>query len=151
GMAGYVGQVLMDRNAPADLCVPARQALASAAKLERKGRIAPALTPRFAPSCSEELLRGAGELARKTGWLVQTHLCETRREVELVAELFGGAKYLDVYEAAGLVGPRSVFGHGVWLDPADRAKLAKVQAVVAHCPLANRFLEAGEMERSAAL
>jgi guanine deaminase len=151
GMGGYVGQVLMDRGAPAELCVPAREGLASAAKLESIGRIAPAVTPRFAVACSEEMLRGAGELARKTGWLMQTHLCETRREIELVAELFGGARYLDVYEAAGLLGARSVFGHGIWLDDSDRAKLARAGAVVAHCPAANRFLEAGEMDRAAAL
>jgi guanine deaminase len=151
GMGGYVGQVLMDRGAPAELCVPAREGLASAARLEGQGRIAPAVTPRFAVACSEALLRGAGELVRKTGWLAQTHLCETQREIELVAELFGGARYLDVYEGAGLLGARSVFGHGVWLDDADREKLARARAVVAHCPTANRFLEAGEMDCAAAL
>ncbi len=64
GMSGYVGQVLMDRNAPAELVVPAREALASAAALKAVGRISPAVTPRFAVTCSEEMLHGAGELAK---------------------------------------------------------------------------------------
>jgi guanine deaminase len=151
GMSGYVGQVLMDRNAPAELLVPARQALASAAGLKTVGRISPAVTPRFAVTCSEEMLRGAGELAKKTGWLVQTHLAETVRECELVTELFGGESYVGVYEKAGLLGAKTVLGHGIWLGDEDHSRLRKAGAVIAHCPTANRFLEAGEMDRARAL
>jgi guanine deaminase len=151
GMSGYVGQVLMDRNAPAELLVPAREALASAAALKAVGRISPAVTPRFAVTCSEEMLRGAGELAKKTGWLVQTHLAETVRECALVAELFAGESYAVVYEKAGLLGAKTVLGHGIWLGDEDHARLRQAGSVIAHCPTANRFLEAGEMDRARAL
>ncbi len=97
------------------------------------------------------MLVGAGELAKKTGWLVQTHLAETVRECERVAELFGGESYALVYEKAGLLGPRSVLGHGIWLGDEDHSRLRSAGAVIAHCPTANRFLEAGEMDRARAL
>src|SRR5690606_5179300 len=83
GFRGVVGQVLMDQQAPADLLRPAHQLLAEAASLEAVGRIEPAVTPRFAVSCSRELLAGAGRLARHRGWAVQTHLAETVEECEL--------------------------------------------------------------------
>jgi guanine deaminase len=151
GMGGYVGQVLMDRNAPSELLVPAKESLASAARLAPRGRIVPAVTPRFAITSTEELLQGAGDLARKTGSPIQTHLSETSREVERVSELFNGRSYVDVYKQAGLLGPRSILGHGIWLGDGDHRVLNESGAVVAHCPTANRFLEAGEMDRARAL
>jgi guanine deaminase len=151
GMGGYVGQVLMDRNAPTELLRPAREALANAAKLESRGRISPAVTPRFALSCSDEMLRGAAALADKTGWLVQTHLAETVREIEAVEGMYPGESYVEVYGNRGLMGIRTVLGHGVWLNDDDLERLRLTGAVIAHCPTANRFLEAGEMSRGRAL
>lgn len=151
GLGGYVGQVLMDRGAPAELVRPAGQLITEAAKLAGLGRIAPAVTPRFAISCSDDLLRASGELAAATGWLVQTHLAETRAEIREVERLFGGLRYAEVYQRAGLLGPRSVLGHGIHLDDQDRAQIAQAGSVVAHCPTANRFLRAGAMDREAHL
>lgn len=146
GMRGHVGQVLMDRGAPPDLVRPAAQLLGEAAALRGSGRITPAVTPRFALACSEELLRGSGALAARTGWLVQTHLCETRPECERVGELFAGTGYTEVYRRAGLLTPRSVLGHGIWLGDADRRVLAASGSIIAHCPAANTFLNAGSMD-----
>ena len=150
GMRAIVGQVLMDQHAPAELCRPAAQLLREAASLPGRGRVEPAVTPRFAVSCSGELLEGAGRLAKSTGWPVQTHLSETRGEVDLVADLHGGLGYLEVYDRAGLLGERSVLGHGIWLKESERARLAMTKSVVAHCPTANLFLQAGQMSRAAA-
>ncbi len=148
GISGHVGQVLMDRHAPGYLTRPAQQLLEEAANLKAVGRVQPAVTPRFAVTCSEELLRGAGELATATGWLVQTHLSETRAECELVSRLFPGRSYTQVYEETGLLTPRTVLGHGIWLDEGERTLLAKNGCAIAHCPTANRFLAAGEMPRA---
>lgn len=151
GLAGCFGQVLMDRTpqSPPELARPAKQLLAEAAKFGAIGRLRPAVTPRFAVSCTRELLAGAGELAAATGWPVQTHLAETTDECELVGRLFDGASYTTVYQAAGLLTPRSILGHGIWLDGADRATLRAAGSTIAHCPTANLFLGAGRMDLAA--
>jgi guanine deaminase len=77
---------------------------------------------------------------------MQTHVAENRAELAWVAELFPDARsYLDVYARAGLIGPRSVFAHGIWLDADDHALLARERAQVAHSPSSNLFLGSGLM------
>lgn len=151
GMAGYVGMVLMDQNAPGGLLVPASAGLSQASSLRGHGRISPAVTPRFAVSCSRQLLEGAGVLAARTNWLVQTHLAETRRECELVRRLHGAVTYTDLYRECGLLTPRTILGHGIWLDDEQRAKIGTAGSAIAHCPTANRFLDAGVMKRYEAI
>lgn len=151
GVRAAIGQVLMDRRAPADLVRPAPQLLKEAASLRPRGRVAPAITPRFAVSCTPELLEGAGRLASSSKSLVQTHLAETQEECALIGELFEGDCYVNVYEKAGLLTKRTILGHGIWLDDTDRALLARRHSAIAHCPAANDFLGAGSMNRAALL
>ncbi len=148
GLRGIVGQVLMNREAPAELIAPAEQQLHGAAALRPAGRITPAITPRFAIACTPELLAGAARLADETGWPVQTHLAETGAECARVRDLFGDA-YLDVYREAGLLRRGAIFAHAIHLDDADRAALAAAGAIVAHCPTANAFLGSGRMDLAA--
>ena len=149
GMRGVIGQVLMDRNAPDDLCRPAAQLLDEAAELGHRfpanGRIAAAVTPRFAVACSPELLAGAAQLAKDQQSLIQSHLAETLDECEWVRQLFGGQTYVEVYRETDLLTPRSIFGHGVHLDDDDRKLLSASSALIAHCPTANSFLRSGTM------
>ncbi|MFG0284268.1 MAG: amidohydrolase family protein [Phycisphaerales bacterium JB039] len=146
GLRGVAGQVLMDREAPAGLVAPADAQLEHAAALRGAGRIAPAITPRFAISCTPQLLAGAGRLAAERGWLVQTHLAETEAECARVRDLFDGRQYLDVYREAGLLQPGALFAHGIYLTDADREALADSRAVITHCPTANSFLGSGRMD-----
>jgi guanine deaminase len=95
------------------------------------------------------LLKSAGELAAATGWPVQTHLSETEKECALISELFGGTPYTEVYAGAGLLSERTLLGHGIWLSDAERRRVAQTRAVIAHCPTANLFLNAGAMDREA--
>jgi guanine deaminase len=143
GMRGGVGQVLMDQNAPGDLLVPASAALSQAMALKGIDGVQPAVTPRFAVSCSEKLLRGAGVLAQKTGWQIQTHLAETVKECEAVRGLHG-AEYVEVYRGAGLLTARTLLGHGIHLGDDDLRVIAGLGSKIAHCPTANTFLSAGE-------
>ncbi len=143
GIRGHIGQVLMDQQAPEYLLLPAAQALDEASRLEVVGRIEPAVSPRFAVSCSMDLLCGAAKLAHDRGWPIQTHLAEMLPECELVEQLHGRS-YLDVYKQAGILGPRSVLAHGIWLSELDRRELEASRSVIAHCPTANRFLSSGE-------
>ncbi len=146
GMRGCVGQVLMDQQAPDALLRPANQLVREAASLEGCDRISPSVTPRFAVSCSDALLRSAGELARSTGWTIQTHLSEMVGECELATELHGAETYTEIYQRAGLLTDRTILAHGIHLSPAERAQIAGAGAIVAHCPTANLFLQAGQMD-----
>lgn len=110
------------------------------------GLIDYAFSPRFAPSCSEKLMRAAGALAKELDAYVQTHLAENFEEVEKVRNLFPWAKdYTDVYEKCGLLGPRTVLAHCIHLSQSEREVLAATGANVAHCPTANFFLRSGIM------
>ena len=129
GMRGVIGQVLMDRQAPEYLCRDRNQQIdETATTLEAfspGSRMAAAVTPRFAISCTGELMANAGKLAAEHGAMVQTHLAETKRECDFVEELFDGTKYVDVYDQAGLLTQRTVFGHGIHLNETDRTFIAK--------------------------
>ncbi len=157
GMRVIGGKVLMDRHAPEGL----RDTVASAERdsidlIQRwhgRGRCSYALTVRFAPTSTPEQLAMAGALAKADPMLyLQTHVAENRDEVRWVAELFPKARsYLAVYDDAGLLHPRSVLAHGIWLDADDRARLAASGAHVAHCPTSNLFLGSGLYDWRAAL
>ncbi len=149
GMRLITGKVLMDRHAPDTLLDDVAQAERECVDLiERwhgRHRCGFAVTPRFAPTSSEAQLAMAGRLLRAWPDLhLQTHLAENRAEVRWVHELFPAARsYLDVYQRHGLVGPRSLFAHAIWLDDEDRARLADLGAKVAFCPSSNLFLGSG--------
>ncbi len=149
GLRIAAGKVLMDRNAPAALLDTAQtgydQSAALIAKWHGKGRMLYAITPRFAGSSTPEQLTAAGALWREhPDCLMQTHISENRREVEWMKELFPARRnYLDIYDHHGLVGPRGVFGHGIWLDDSELARLHGAGSAIAHCPTSNLFLGSG--------
>lgn len=156
GVRGVVGQAMSDRFAPEDLIGEPKALLDQTADLLTRfpasNRVAAAITPRFAVSCSETVLAGAGRLAAEyPEALVQTHLSETLPECQLIGELFGGKSYVEVYDDADLVTARSLFGHGIHLTDKERLRLREAGAIVAHCPTANSFLRSGAMDRHATL
>ena len=109
-----------------------------------EGLIEYAFSPRFAVSCSEKLMRGAGDLAAKHGAYLQTHLAENLEEIEKVKHQFAwAADYTEVYEKCGMLTSRTVLGHCIHLSPRERAALAEAGAAVAHCPTANLYLRSG--------
>ncbi|MBL0920593.1 MAG: amidohydrolase family protein [Phycisphaerales bacterium] len=158
GVRCIVGRVAMDREAPDDLTredrerarmAPRPSALAPAA---RGGRVEISANPRFAISCSAELLAEVGWLrAEREGLCVQTHLAESAAECGRVRALFPEAlDYTDVYERAGLLGPRTILAHGCHLSEREWALIAERGCVVAHCPTANVFLRSGLFNLDAA-
>ncbi|MFG3756776.1 amidohydrolase family protein, partial [Klebsiella pneumoniae] len=75
---------------------------------------------------------------------MQTHLGENLAEIALVKELFPSAKtYTDVYDRYGLLGPRSIFGHCIYLEDSEVAALAGSGSIAAFCPTSNLFLGSG--------
>ena len=147
------GDVLMDRNGPIALLRDGAAALVDCAGHLAEYGSRYVLTPRFAPTCGDELLAGCGRLLAAHGAFLQTHLAENPDEIAWVAELFPDSRsYTAVYEGFGLLGSRSVFGHCIHLDDRDVEALASSGSWVAHCPTSNVALSSGRMpvERFAA-
>ena len=114
-----------------------------------RGRLRYAFTPRFAVSCSADMLRESAQLAASTGAYWQTHLAEDHGEVAEVGRLFPDAlDYLDVYDRAGALGPRTILAHAVHLSAREIGRLAESGAQIAHCPESNLFLASGTMPLS---
>ncbi|MEZ4595685.1 MAG: amidohydrolase family protein [Chloroflexota bacterium] len=73
-------------------------------------------------------------------------MSEDAREIEAVARLFPDARdYLDVYDRAGGLGPRTVLAHGVHLSDRELARVVETGTAIAHCPASNLFIESGVM------
>ena len=155
GIRAIIGKVMMDRITYDPTIEPAAildRSLAESARLIQRwhgadgGRLQYAVTPRFAVSCTAQLLRESAALAASTGAYWQTHVSEDRGEIAEVARLFPEAQdYVDVYDRAGGLGPRSVLAHGVHLSDRELARLVETRTRVAHCPVSNLFLASGMM------
>ena len=143
------GKCMMDRNSPDGVRDETEQSLIDTEALIQRwhgqDRLGYAITPRFAPSCSDAQLRGAGALAAKYPdvW-VQSHVAENREEVAWVRSLYPAARsYLAVYEQFGLLRPRSVYAHCIHFDDDDRALMRSSGAAAAISPTSNLFLGSG--------
>lgn len=142
------GKVLMDRNCPDFLRDP-EGSLGDSEDLIRKwhkhARSLYAITPRFAPTSSDAQMAAVAELAQ--AWpdtFIQTHVSENQDECRWVHSLYPQARsYLDVYDGYGLLRPRALFGHCIWLDDEDFARLAATGAAASVCPTSNLFLGSG--------
>jgi guanine deaminase len=111
-----------------------------------KGRLNYVFTPRFAISCSNEMMRESASLAKKHGAYWQTHLSETPGEMVVIQEMFPECKnYLDVYDRIGGLGPKSIFAHCVFLSPEELARMRETGCILAHCP-GNVLCPAGVMD-----
>ncbi|RTL38927.1 MAG: guanine deaminase [Burkholderiales bacterium] len=156
GMRLITGKVLMDRHAPDglrdDVAQAERDCIDLIDRFHGRERLAFAVTVRFAPTSTPAQLAMAGALCRADASLyMQTHVAENRAEVAWVSELFPQARsYLDVYDAVGLVHPRAVLAHGIYLDESDRRVMLARGAQIAHCPSSNLFLGSGLFDWSGA-
>jgi guanine deaminase len=110
------------------------------------GRLRYAFTPRFAVSCTADLLRESAALADHYGATWQTHLSEDAREMATVAAHFPEAiDYLDVYDRAGGLGRNALFAHAIHLSDREVARMVETDSAVAHCPVSNMFIRSGVM------
>ena len=153
GMAMLGGKVMMNRNAPDSVLDTAQSSYDdSRALIERwagRGRLTYAITPRFAITSTPEQLEAAGALAAEYPDLpVQTHLNENRAEIDLTLSLYPRARdYLDIYERYGLLGPRSLMGHAIYLNAREIRRMAETGTRAIHCPTSNLFLGSGLFDR----
>ena len=148
-LRALTGKTCMDRNAPEGLRDTPRSAVEDSARLIDKwhenGRLSYVITPRFSPTSTEEQLEGLGALWRANpSCLMQTHLSEQTDEIQWVKDLHPWARdYLDTYERHGLVGPGAVFGHAIWLEEREKARLKDMDCSLVHCPTSNTFIGSG--------
>jgi guanine deaminase len=155
GIRAVIGKVMMDRvtyDASIEPSTILDQSLRQSADLCERwhmrdgGRLRYAFTPRFAVSCTFDMLRESAALARSTGAYWQTHVSEDRAEIAEVARLFPEAiDYVDVYDRAGGLGERTVLAHAVYLSDRELTRLVESGTRVAHCPASNLFLASGVM------
>ena len=143
------GNVLMDQNAPDNLCVPAEQGIRDTQNIidnwHERGRQHVAITPRFAITSTPKQLQMAGELySSYESVYLQTHLAENRDEIAFVKQLYPTHKgYLDVYDKMGLLGRRTTLAHGIHLEKSEYERLRDTGTQISHCPTSNLFLGSG--------
>ena len=130
GMALVAGKTMMDRNAPEEVCEAVEPCVQACKDLIDRwhdaARLRYAITPRFAITSTDEQLAACGALVSAyPEVLLQTHLAESPGEMEMVRQLFPWAHdYTEVYDRFGLLGPRSLFAHGIHLSERTRIPMA---------------------------
>ena len=150
------GKVMMDRHAPTELCDTADSSYEQSRELilkwHDKDRLSYAITPRFAPTSTEQQLEAAGQLfAEFEGVYLQSHVAENLDEVAWVKELFPWSRsYLGVYDHYGLLGERAIYAHCIYLDQPDKQLMAQKGASIAFCPSSNLFMGSGLFDLHAA-
>ena len=152
GLKTMVGKVNMDRNCPDFLVEESAEASLRETRLwleEIKGRYSntqPILTPRFIPTCTDELMEKLKGLQKQYGLPVQSHLSETMGEIAWVKELCPWSEcYGDVYDHFGLFGGdvKTIMAHCVWSGEEETERLRERGVYVAHCPQSNTNLSSG--------
>jgi cytosine/adenosine deaminase-related metal-dependent hydrolase len=150
GLRATIGKCMMDAapDAPAPLREDTQAALDESVALAKTwhgaagGRLRAALAPRFAVSCSRDLLESAGSIAAALQLLVHTHASESRDEVALVRERTGSGN-IEYLSQVRLAGPRLCAAHCVWVDERELSLLAEHAVKVLHCPGSNLKLGSG--------
>lgn len=155
GIRAILGKVMMDRRTYDERIDPATildRSLRESEELCARwhgaddGRLGYAVTPRFAVSCTVDMLRESAALAARTGAWWQTHVAEDPGEIAEVARLFPEASdYVDVYDRAGGLGARTILAHAVHLSGRELDRLVATDTRIAHCPSSNLFLASGVM------
>jgi guanine deaminase len=150
GMGALVGKVAMNRNCPEGLSEEVEAAVEGNEQLiaefnDPDALLRPIITPRFVPSCTPELLKACGELAKKYHLPVQSHLSENTSEIAWVAELEKESTcYGDAYNRYGLFGQTpTIMAHCVWTSGEELELMKHNNVMVAHCPTSNFNLSSG--------
>lgn len=163
GQRAFIGKCNMDRNAPEYIREPdAKSSLRETEECIRhirglpgdgrtgpsSGLVTPVVTPRFAISCTPELLRGLGDLIKRDDTLpMQTHFNEAEQEITATSNLFPkfNGSEADLYESFGLLNRRSILAHCTIMTEYEKDRITTLECGVAHCPIANMTVGGGFM------
>jgi len=151
GLRATIGKCMMDYDAevPKRLQEETRVSLDESEAICRRwdgaehGRLRAAFAPRFAVSCSRELLESVAALSARDRVLVHTHASESRDELAIVQRLSGARSNIEYLAELKLASPRLCAAHCVWVDDRDQALLAAHDVKVMHCPGSNLKLGSG--------
>jgi guanine deaminase len=153
GQRAFIGRVCMDTLAPdyyldaspASAIADTKATIAHIEKVDPNHElVTPIITPRFAPSCSSEMMHVLGALHKETNLPIQTHISENKSEVALVQELFPGHKhYTGVYDDHGLLTSKTILAHGVHLSEEEVDLIKARKAKISHCPASNSAITSG--------
>ncbi|XP_075146742.1 guanine deaminase [Haematobia irritans] len=148
GQRALVGKVCSNCNSP-DFYVEKTEESINATKefvndMKNLGSelVKPIITPRFALSCTKELLKGLGDIAKENNLHIQSHISESVAEIDFVKQLFS-TSYAKAYDNAGLLTNKTVMAHGVHLEDDEIVLLRERGTSVAHCPASNTMLSSG--------
>lgn len=152
GLITMVGKVNMDRNSP-DYLIEKTVASVTNTKnwlnkaIKKYKRTMPIITPRFIPSCTDELMLKLGDIIKDGDYHVQSHLSENPSEVAWVKELCPESScYLDAYQKRNVLSAknnRAIMAHCVYSDDKEIEILKENKIYVAHCPQSNVNLSSG--------
>jgi len=153
GQRAFIGRCCMDTMAPdyyrdespASALADTRATIAHIAEIDpTHALVCPIITPRFAVSCTSELLHGLGALQKETNLPVQTHISENKSEIELVKELFPDhTSYTHVYDDHGLLGPKTILAHAIHLSEEEVDLIKAREGKISHCPASNSAITSG--------
>ena len=150
GFKGYVGKVNMDRNSPKILVEKTKNSVKDTIlwieACKKFKNIKPILTPRFIPSCTDELMSELSNIMKTYNLPVQSHLSENRSEIEWVKELMPSvSNYEEAYDRFEMLGSvtNTIMAHYVWPDEKGIELMKNRNVWVAHSPSSNRNLGSG--------
>ena len=149
GVTGFVGKVNMDRNnAPGVLEETTEESKQETLRWLEASQdfthVKPMLTPRFTPSCTDELMAFLGKLAAERDLPVQSHLSENSAEIAWVRQLHPDCRqYWETYAKYGLWDDRTVMAHCVWSDERERKAMRDAGVTVVHCADSNQNICSG--------
>lgn len=153
GLRAIYGLTLSDVDMPDDLgqepdaALDAARSLAARWHGRENGRLLYAFSPRTSIRCSEKLMRGAAALAGMLKCYLQTHVAESLDELAEVRKHFPDhVDEVDLFAEMGILGPRTILAHGVFLDLQQRREVAARETSLVHCPTGNLFRESGLMD-----
>lgn len=152
GLGAYVGKVNMDRNSSEDLNESTEKSIADTEDLlkeyaKKSDLVKPIITPRFLPTCTDDLLKALARLAVEYDVPVQSHLNENSSEVEWIKELYPDSiSYSGVYDDFELFGQKkTIMAHCVYNNDEEIELMAKNGVYASHCPHSNFNLSSGMM------
>lgn len=147
GLGAFVGLVGMDRNCPETVQNTTEQVQTFLEQVaqESDSLVRPIITPRFIPTCSREMLKMMGKLAKKHNMPVQSHLSENKDEIRWVRQLMPETIcYADGYRRYGLLGDTpTLMAHCCYTKGIELRMIKRHHVTVVHCPTSNCNLGSG--------
>ncbi|KAF9968104.1 hypothetical protein BGZ70_006646 [Mortierella alpina] len=155
GQRAYVGKVNMNQNSPDNLVETTESSVRDTrafieyvnqvnASLDHKPLVTPIITPRFAISCTSELMTELGKLATEYNLPIQSHLCENQNEIGFTMSLFpNSVNYTAVYADHGLLNDRTIMAHCVHMKEEELDLIKEKNAGISHCANSNFNLKSG--------